>query len=805
MKFSESWLRSFIEPEPALSSEQLGERLTMLGLEVDAIEPAGSLHERIVVAEVQSVTPLSERAPANVCAVSVGAGSPLLDVVCTAPNLKAGMKTALAQVGAEVAGRRIEARKVHGVVSQGMLVSEAEIGLGDDAGEIIELDALSAPGARISEVLGIDNDACISLDVTPDRGDCFGVLGVARDLAASLGANLKLPEVELPSETITTRIAVQLEASQACARFLSAVCADIDHRARSPMWLRERLRRSGLRCIHPAVDITNYVMLELGRPLHAFDRAKVEGGLIVRYGRTEEQLTLIDGKQVALDHDALAVCDSRRPLSLAGIMGDAASGVTAETRDVVFECAWFNPRVIARTARRLGIQSDSSIRFERGVDPGLMAFGMSRARALIAAVCKARLGPVTEATSAEHLPRKVSHRLRASQVTRLIGQKIAPSFVEEGLRRLGFGVSAPSMPSTLNDASWQIEVPSHRFDIEGEADLVEEVARLHGFEAIPEMPCDGLRRPSRHVTSVRRLREFVAALGYREVMSYSFLPADSIGMGNESDAHLTLQNPMSSDQAVMRRSLLPGLLRVLAGNLARHHARVRVFELGRVFLEKHADVNAQPLRLAALHCGDQWPESWGQARRTVDFFDIKGDVERVLALNGWDGHSIDWQPSLDPRCHPGRSASLCLNGEHMGIVAELHPHLLRQADIGLPVCFFEVNVDVLARRCVATFEAPSKFPQVRRDIALLVNRDLPVCKLLDIARQAGEALVCEVDVFDVYQGEGVDAHDKSVAIRLTFQSPERTLRDEEVSLHMERILAALKDSCRARLRGTSHR
>jgi len=795
MRFSEQWLRGFLEPEPDLETEQLAERLTMLGLEVDSVEPAGNLHERVVVAEVKAIAPLHEGGPAKVCKVSIGRALPEVDVVCAAPNLTTGMKVAFAQVGAEIPAGRIEAREFRGVVSQGMLVSEAEIGLGDEAGEIVELDASCAAGAPVREVLDLD-DACIGLDLTPDRGDCLGVLGVARDLAASLGLTLKLPTVEVPTESIETRVPVRLEAAEACARFLSSVCAELDPQAKSPMWLRERLRRSGLRSIHPAVDVTNYVMLELGRPLHAFDLAKIEGGLVVRYGRSGEQLELIDGKKVALGADMLAVCDSHKALSLAGIMGDAASGVTAKTRDVVIECAWFNPRMLGRTARRLNMQTDSSMRFERGVDPALMAFGMDRARQLVGELCGARLGPVTEAASAQHLPQSVSHRLRASQVKRLIGQEIAPSFIEQGLNRLGFDLSDAS------DASWQVEVPSHRFDIEGEADLVEEVARLHGFAQIPDVPCGGMRSPSKRVTSTRALREFVASLGYREVISYSFLPGDSVAMIDALEAHLKLQNPMSSDQAVMRRSLAPGLLRTLVSNLTRQHARVRLFELGRVFMAADACVEAQPMRLAGLHRGSQWPESWGQDARDADFFDVKGDVERLLAFNGWAPRAAEWQPRTDRLCHPGRGATVVLNGQPAGLVTELHPDLLRALEIDRPVCFFELAVDTLVSRPIAKFEEPSKFPQARRDLAVLVTRDLPVSELLTVVRAASDDLLREADVFDVYQGEGIDAHDKSVAIRLTFQTSGRTLRDDEVSKRIEQILAALKQACNARLRGS---
>ena len=794
MRFSESWLRGFLSPEPELDTWQLADRLTMLGLEVDAVEPAGRLHDLIVVAQVTSIEPLGGNIRAHACQVSVGDGLPDIGIVCGAPNLKPGMKAALARPGAEIVSGRVEARELHGLVSQGMLVSEAEIGLGEDADEIIELDESSPLGTPLAEALGLD-DHCISLDLTPDRGDCLGLIGIARDLAASLGAELKMPQFEVPSASIDDRVPVRLEAPEACARFLSSVCKGLSASARTPMWLRERLRRSGLRSIHPAVDITNYVMLELGRPLHAFDLDKVSQALVVRHGRPGEKLLLLDGKEVTLSPEMLAVCDVRGPLSLAGIMGDATSAVTRETRDVVFECAWFEPRSLGRSARRLALQTDSSTRFERGVDPSLMALGMDRARQLIAEICGARLGPVSEAESAQHLPQRSARRLRRSQVKRLIGQDIDADFIEDRLARLGFA------SKRSNESSWNVEVPSHRFDIEGEADLVEEVARMHGYEKVRDVPCESMGRPARAQTSARRLREFAAALGYREVISYSFLPAKSMEMVAHRDELVRLLNPMSSDQAVMRCSLLPGLLRVLASNLARQHTRARLFELGRVFLQKDAELEAQPMHLAALHCGEVWPDAWAQDKREVDFFDVKGDVERLLAFCGHNPADIEWQPSSDTLCHPGRGATLMLDGQRAGLVGELHPNRRRQLEIEQPVCFFELAVEALSRCPRAKFEEPSRFPQIRRDIAVLVKRDLPTSNLLAAVREVGDELLRESDVFDVYQGSGIEESDKSVAIRLIFQTSGRTLRDEEVSVRLERILDTLRRRYNARLRG----
>lgn len=793
MKFCESWLRGFVSPEPELDTQQLADRLTMLGLEVDSIESAGQVDERVIVAKVASVTPLAGGSSLVLCDLEIGHGRPRPRVVCGAPNVRTGMMVALAQVGAEIAAGSVESREIQGQRSDGMLVSELEIGLSETSDTIIELDTQACVGAPLQQALRLD-DACIGLDLTPDRGDCQGVLGIARDLAASLDADLVLPPVTEPFAEIADQVPVRLEAPAACASFLAAICRGMEPGRASPMWLRERLRRSGVRCIHPAVDITNYVMLELGRPLHAFDLAKVSGGINVRFGRRDERLNLLDGREIPLDGETLAICDHEAPMALAGIMGDAASGVTAETTDVLLECAWFNPLFLGRTARRLGIQTDASIRFERGVDPAMMKFGMDRARALLAEISGARLGPVTTATSEQDLPKTARLPFRRSQVKRLIGQEIDSRFIEEGLGRLGFELERESPDG------WVATVPSHRFDIEGEADLVEEVARLHGFEQVPEVSLEGMRAVPRLVRETRSLREFVAAQGYREVISYSFLPRSLVEDLGQKDGAIALLNPMSSDQAVMRASLLPGLLRCLSSNMSRQHTRARLFELGRVFLNRDADLESQPLRIAGVHCGGLWPESWNQSKRDVDFFDIKGDVERLL---GFCGLAADarWRRSTHPLCHPGRGATLVLDHQQAGVVGELHPDHARAIEIDYQVCFFELDVSAISRRKPVKFFEPSRFPRMRRDLAVVVRRELPVIEIEEAIRSASDELLSDVGVFDVYEGSGIEESDKSVAIRLIFQTRGRTLKDEEVSQRVELIVDALKVRFDASLRG----
>ena len=793
MKFSESWLRGFVSPEPELDTQQLADRLTMLGLEVDSIESAGQVDERVIVAEVVSMNALKPGSSLVSCDLEVGRGKPRPSVVCGAPNVRVGMKAVLAQVGAEITPGRVETREIHGKLSEGMLVSELEIGLSETSDTIMELDEQLPVGESLQQALNLD-DACIGLDLTPDRGDCQGVLGIARDLAASLGATLVLPPLKEPKVDIEDRFPVRVDAPKACASFLAAICRGIEKGRASPMWLRERLRRSGVRCIHPAVDITNYVMLELGRPLHAFDLDKVKGGILVRFGRRDEGLALLDGREIALDEEILAICDHGGPMALAGIMGDAASGVTSDTTDVLFECAWFNPLSLGRTARRLGIQTDASIRFERGVDPAMMKFGMDRARQLLADITGAKLGPVTRAVSEQDLPKRSRLALRRSQVKRLIGQDIDPSFIEDSLSRLGFEMTQET-PET-----WMATVPSHRFDIEGEADLVEEVARLHGFEQVPEVPFEGIRSVPRLVRESRSLREFLAAQGYREIISYSFLPESLVEPLTGTDSTVSLVNPMSSDQAVMRNSLIPGLLRCVSSNMSRQHPRARLFELGRVFLARDADLESQPLRIAGVHCGSLWPESWNQSKRAVDFFDMKGDVERLLGVCGVAADA-SWRRSSDPLCHPGRGATLVLGKREAGLIGELHPDRARAAEINEQVCFFELDVGVISRREPSTFVEPSRFPRARRDLAVVVKRDLAVAEIEQAIRNTSDELLCELGVFDVYEGDGIQESDKSVAIRLIFQTRGRTLKDEEISQRVDLIVDALRVQFDASLRG----
>ena len=793
MQFSEAWLRSLIAPSPQLETEELADRLTMLGLEVDALVPAGKVDRRVIVAQVTSVSPVDGDASVQQCSVVIGADARPLNVLCGAPNLRRGMKAVLAQAGAEIRSGRVESRKIRGMVSEAVLVSEAEIGLGEQAHVIIELESSARPGEALQDALGLD-DVCISLDLTPDRGDCLGLIGIARDLSASLGSQLAgLPGSRVADAEIEDQVSIRLESPEACASFHAAVARDLDTDCVSPVWLRERLRRSGLRSIHPVVDITNYVMLELGRPLHAFDLARVQGGIVVRNGREGERVTLLDGREIALDSQTLAVCDHSGPMALAGIMGDALSGVASSTRDVVIECAWFNPLLLGRTARRLAIQTDASSRFERGVDPSLSRAAVDRARQLLVEVCAAKLGPVASAVSEAHLPQPKTIRLRQAQVQRLIGQDIESGFVENSLSRLGFQLDP------LELGVWLAAVPSHRFDVEAEADLVEEVARLHGFSNVPEVSSQGIRSVSRAVRSPRGVREFVAALGYQEIVSFSFLPREALREFGEATDPVSLLNPMSSDQAVMRNSLIPGLMRTLVTNLLRQQPRVRIFELGRVFLARDAELASQPVRVAGLHYGGRALESWEADNFAVDFFDLKGDVERILGYCGCEKAS--WLRISEHFCHPGRAAKVEIDGRRAGMVGELHPNSARAMGIDSTVCFFELDLDLISRRKLGGYREPSRFPRVRRDLAILVERQVPVSEIEEVAWSEGNDTLCGLNVFDVYEGKGVDASDKSVAIRLTFQAQGRTLTDEEVSRQVDRILDKLRLRIGARLRG----
>ena len=791
MRISEQWLRDWVavdEPAP-----QLGARLTMAGLEVDAVEPAAPDFEGVVVGEILAAEPHPQADRLQVCQVAAG-GEPVA-VVCGARNARAGLKAPFARVGARLpGGHDIKRARLRGVESQGMLCSARELGLAEDAAGLMELPAEAPAGADLRDYLALD-DTVIEVELTPNRADCLGMAGVAREVGVLLRQPVSGPELAPVAPAVDDRFPVALESPADCPRYLGRVVRGVDPRAPTPLWMRERLRRAGLRPLSAAVDITNYVMLELGQPMHAFDLGRLAGGIRVRRADSGERLELLNGETVELDPDTLVIADQQGPIAMAGIMGGAPTAVSDATADVLLEAAFFAPLAIAGRARRYGLHTDSSHRFERGVDPELARSAMERATALLLAVAGGRPGPVVEAVDEASLPAQPQVTLRRERIRRLLGMAVADADVEDILRRLGMSLDASS-------EGWSVRPPSWRFDIAREVDLIEEVARIVGYDNIPEQhapaPLAMAPRPER-LLALRRLRSALVDRGYQEAIGYSFVAPDlQAGLDPDCPA-LQLANPISADLAVMRTSLWPGLVRALQHNRNRQQERVRLFETGLRFRGSLDDLLQQRV-IAGLVSGPVWPEQWAEAGRPADFHDVKGDLEALLALTGRP-EEFHFQPAAHPALHPGQSAQVCA-GEHViGWLGALHPRLLRELDLeGAPVLLFELALDDLQRARLPAFQGLSRFPSIRRDLAVVVAEEVAAADLRrEAAAAAGEQLR-ELVLFDVYRGPGLPEGSKSIAMGLILQDSSRTLTDSEGDNLVGRVTDRLRERLDASLR-----
>jgi phenylalanyl-tRNA synthetase beta chain len=788
MKFSERWLRERVGlPADAAS---LVEQLTMQGLEVDDVAPVGEGVAGMVVARVDSVEPHPQADRLRVCRVLAG-GEPL-QVVCGAPNVRAGGVYPFAPVGAKLPdGTRIRAASLRGVRSEGMLCSARELGLGDDDGGLLELEDGAPPGTDVATLLGIP-DRIIDVNITPNRADCFSIAGLARDVAAVAGVTAQPLALEPVPAVTDAAIGSSIEDPADCAVFALRVISGIDTSARAPLWLRERLRRAGIRAIHPVVDVTNYVMLELGQPLHAYDMSRLRGGLSVRRARPGEQVELLGGQVVELDPDVLVIADEAGPVGMAGIMGGEGSGVTAPTVDIVLESAAFTPAAIAGRARRFGLQTDASMRFERGVDPRGQMAALERATALLLAITGGQPGPVVITGSPP--PPRPGVILRRERLARVLGVEPPAEAVTGILARLGFA------PETVADG-WRVAPPSFRFDIEREVDLIEEVARVYGYDRIPATPLQAPVRPgtaSENAAATDAARAALAARGYREVITYSFTdPALDRRLGGRGS--VALRNPIASDLGVMRSSVWPGLVSALRYNAARQQARVRIFEVGRCYEATAGgdDVTERDV-IGGLAWGPLLPEQWGvPAGVPTDFFDVKADV---IALLGPGADRLQFVADAHPALHPGQSARLADGDVTVGWMGVLHPVIGRDLDLAVAPVLFELDLALALRRSPARYSAVSRFPAVRRDLALLVAADLPVAAIIAAARAAGGEVLREVVVFDVYSGGRIETGLKSVASGLILQDSSRTLTDADVDLIVGRIVQALARDCNARIR-----
>ena len=793
MKFNEAWLREWVNPE--IDRDALLEQLTMAGLEVDGVEAVAGDFVGVVVAKVTACDKHPNADKLSVCAVDDGEA--VHQVVCGAPNVREGLTVAFARVGAVLPGNfRIRKAKLRDVESKGMLCSAAELELGDDHDGIMELDETLKPGADLRAALELD-DVVVDLDLTPNRGDCLGLRGLAREVAVLNRLELQEPEITPVEASHDEVFGIELASADGCPKYLGRVIKDIDITRTSPFWLVERLRRAGLRSIDPVVDVTNFVMLELGQPMHAFDLNQIKGGIVVRMAQEGEKLTLLDGQEVALDADTMLITDASGPVAIAGVMGGERSGVQSDTRDVFLECAFFQPLAVAGTARRYGLQTDAAHRYERGVDFELQHLAVERATALLLDIVGGSAGPVVEAIAPEMLPARAEVSLREARLNELLGITIEPTDVDDALRQLGFEL----LSRNESDAGvvWTIRAPSHRFDISREADLVEEICRIYGYNNIPSR--QPLTRLSLAQVPLNRsplssLKQQLVDLGYQEAITYSFVDPKLQDLLAPDVAAIALANPMSVDQSVMRVNLLPGLIDALGANVARQQDRVSLFEHGLSFVSGEQLVQEE--RVGLLRWGRRAQETWNQTDERVDFFDLKGDVERLLSFAGIT--DAVFAPATDPLLHPGQSASISVDGEVVGRFGRLHPELEARLDIASDIYVGEFKAEALLQRNKRTHQEISKYPSVRRDLSLLVAAETPADRLYEVVREAIGDVLVDFTLFDVYQGKGIDSTEKSVGLGLTLQHPSATLTDEEIGHYVDNALVALTAAVGARLR-----
>ena len=786
MKFSENWLRARVPL--TVDRDGLRERFDMIGHEVESIDPVGGRLDGVVVARIVACAKHPEADRLQVC--EVDAGGETLQIVCGAPNARAGLEAPLAKVGAQVGDLRIKAAKLRGVESFGMLCSAKELGIDADASGLLELPADAPVGTPLAEYLGLP-DAVFDLGLTPNRADCLSVEGIARDVAAAFGVPFAPLAIEPVAAASDRRIDIRLDAPADCPRYCGRCIEGIDAAAPTPDWLRERLRRAGLRPIGLLVDVTNYVMLELGQPLHAFDADTLKGPIGVRHARAGEKLRLLDEREVALDERFLLITDADRPVALAGLMGGWDTRVGADTKNVFLEAAHFAPSALAGRARTLGMHTDAAHRFERGVDAELPRRALERATRLIVEAAGGQAGPLLEAVSPEHLPRRLPVRLRRARIERVLGIRVPDAEVERILAALGMRVAADA-------EGWTATPPGARFDIAIEEDLIEEVARIHGYERIPDRaPSGELVGPSLREDRVGdgALREQLAARGWLEAITFAFVARAQLETWSMADAAVALANPLSAELSVMRTSLLPGLAAAVAANRSRQQTRVRLFEAGRVYFE-----DREVDRIAGVACGRAVAEQWGEPARALDFFDVKGDVESLFALAD-AGAEFSFAPASQPWLHPGQSAEVRRGERVVGHVGALHPVLAGRLDFDEDVFVFELDRDALVERRVPSAQPLSRFPSVRRDLSFELPDEVPWAAVEAAVRGAVGPLLAGIVLFDRYAGPNLGAGVKSLAMGLILQDRYRTLTDEDADRGVREAVAALESVCKAKLRG----
>ena len=790
MQISESWLRELVNPP--VSTAELVEQLTMAGLEVDSVEPAAAEFSGVVVGEVLTMEQHSNADKLSVCQVTVGDVEPL-QIVCGASNVRVGLKIPVALVGAVLPGNfKIKKSKLRGELSMGMLCSEEELGLAKEADGLMEL-AIDAPvGKDIRDYLAL-NDSIVELDLTPNRADCLSVEGVAREVAVLNKMDwtaVAFAEAEVSHDSV---IEVKVEAKESCPRYLGRLIKGVNPKAVTPLWMQERLRRSGLRSLGPLVDVTNYVLLELGQPLHAFDAEKLTGAISVRIGQKDEELALLNDQTIKLDGSSLVIADDKQALALAGVMGGENTSVTDETKDIFLECAFFTPITIAGKARKFGLHTDSSHRFERGVDFSLQKRAIERATQLIVDIAGGSVGPISEVTSTENLPERKPVVLRQQRIEKVLGISMANEQVTEMFEGLGMQVQTEA-------EGWSITPPGCRFDIEIEADLLEEVGRIYGYNNLPNSSLlmrSKLGKAEEAVLPISRVEDLLVDRGYQEAITYSFVDEAIQKAIAPDDEFIRIKNPISSELSVMRTTLWGGLLNAALYNTNRQQNRVRLFETGLSFINKNNEM-VQKKMLSGLVLGTTFAEQWSEKSRKVDFFDLKGDLEALFHLSDC---KVKYTATKHPALHPGQCASIQnTEGEEIGLFGMLHPTLEKQLGFETPVFLFELAQDLVFKKQIPKFSALSKFPSVRRDMALIVEEKVTADDIITCIQQCDEKIIKDVQIFDIYRGEGVDKGYKSIALSLILQDSTQTLTDSEIDAIFSNVLESLQNNISAKLR-----
>lgn len=791
MKFSEKWLREWVNPE--ISTQQLVEKLTMAGLEVDGFEYLGNKFSGVVVGEILEAEQHPDADKLRVCKVSVGPASDEdLQIICGAPNARAGIKVAVAMIGAVLPGDfKIKKAKLRGVASHGMLCSSTELEIGEDGDGILELDSQAPLGQDLKDYFDL-NDHVIEVDLTPNRGDCLGIRGIAREVGVLTQTAVTEHKPQALTAEISDVIPVKLSAPQACPRYLGRIIKGINPEAKTPDWMVKYIERSGVRSIDPVVDVTNYVLLELGHPMHAFDLKQIEGGIDVRMAKQGEKLTLLDGQEVELTEDTLLIADHNKPLAIAGVMGGEHSGINTETDNIFLESAYFDPIAIAGRARQYGLHTDASHRYERGVDFELQRTAMERATELLLEIVGGQPGDIIEAVDHDAMPTKRHLRLRRQRIERVVGFPFADDQVEDILTRLGLKLTA-------NADGWDVLVPSFRFDIDNEESLIEELVRVYGYNKLPS------RKPQAEMAMFDQpenrvwkndMRDVLVKRGYQEVITYSFVEPEFQLQLHPGIEPLPLMNPISSEMAVMRTNLLPGLVNTAKFNINRQQNRIRIFELGLRFINS-GDTLQQIPTIAGLVCGLRQKESWNTDGEKVDFYDLKGDVEALLQATN---KPYSFETLHMDILHPGQAAEIIVDGHAVGYIGKIHPQVQQEIDLDMDAFVFQMDLAPLSERKLPEFTPLSKFPSIRRDLALVVEDSVKAGELLDFIVKNGGNLLTDAHIFDIYKGEHLEPGKKSIALAMTLRHPDKTLEDAEINAVVDKVVSGLAEQYGAALR-----